>query len=238
MSAITFVYNRYYLIYLSNVERCSVEAEGDCGERVQSAVLYAAAARWYIVLCVGLRRSPPRRAEIADLCQHGLHSIPLFCSPLHLSASPCSIQHVSFCVIDWPLLHIHLLLLPLPHYCANKLHITQQPDLPYSGFCSWKAYLSRNIWKKVTLRQLLSKTEIFENKVTIRYLLSKNESPSVLCCPSITYKPLNLLSELGRETEWHSSNSIKFLLVWQNIPRQTPHLQVSYIHTSIVVLLT
>lgn len=86
----------------------------------------------------------PRRSEIADLCQHGLHSIPLLCSPLHLSASPCSI--LSVCVIDCPpLLHIHLLLLPLPHYCTNKLHITQQPDLPYSGFCSVKGYSSQII---------------------------------------------------------------------------------------------
>lgn len=158
MSAITFVYNRYYLIYLTNVERRSVEVEGDwlrwaCAVCSTSTVCSDREVIHSVVCWLETQRAAPRRAEIADLCQHGLHSIPLFCSPLHLSASPCSIQHVSFCVIDWPLLHIHLLLLPLPHYCANKLHITQQPDLPYSGFCSWERLVVIGLFESKYLKK-------------------------------------------------------------------------------------
>lgn len=151
---------------------------------------------------------PPRRSEIADLCQHGLHSIPLLCSPLHLSASPCSI-------LSSPSSRLCHRLPAAPRRCCTftfsfsllrTTALTNYKSLnnqisPTRGSAPGKATRVKLFENKATLGQLLSTTEILENKVTIWRLLSKTENPYILCCPSITYEPLNLLTGLGRKTE-------------------------------------
>lgn len=72
---------------------------------------------------------------------------------------------------------------------------------PTRGSAPGKATRVELFESTATLGQLLPTTEILENKVTMWRLLSKKENPSILCCPSITYEPLNLLLELGRKTE-------------------------------------
>lgn len=146
MSAVTLI---LFIIRLyCNCTGVAVERRGG---RWKWKVQCAAAARWYIVLCVGLsRRAAPRSLTFASTAfTRFRYSARLSTSPpLLVPSSPLR----PVCVIDCPprrapLLHIHLLLLPLTHYCTNKLHITQQPDLPYSGFCSGKGYSSQIIWK-------------------------------------------------------------------------------------------
>lgn len=156
------------------------------------------------MLCVGLSRraAAPRSLTFASTAfTRFRYSARLSTSPpLLVPSSPLR----PVCVIDCP-----------PRRCCTftfsfsllrTTALTNYTSLnnqisPTRGSAPGKATRVKLFENKATLGQLLPTTEILENKVTIWRLLSKTENPYILCCPSITYEPLNLLTGLGRKTE-------------------------------------